>query len=995
MKKQWFIAFLLIFISLDIYSQSAKIRSLEEELDQVRDTARINVLIKLADEYTSYDLDHADSLAQEALTLSKRLDFTEGLIKSLNSLSFIKSSKGSYEEGYNLCEQAIQLSQQTGNREWIAESYHHMFLVHFKKGEYKLALPAAEKCMEIALELNSNRLLAQANDDIGIIKGINGHHTEAIEYFMKSLSLYEQLGDDAKIGIALMHLGHTFELAGSYEKALEYLKRSQVVNQRIGNKFNEAWALVNIGVTYSRMNQVDTALNYYKRSLMIAEQIKDQRLILTNLDNIGGKYSMMKDFDKANQYLQRAYKLSEESGTNSRTVYITGNLAENYFYMGQFDSARVFGEKQLILALNSGLISEQKVAYYVLAQVYDSLNDHQSAYEALQKYITVNDTIFSREKSRQIEELRESYESEQKEQEIASLEKEKNAEQFRRNTFAGVALLFLLIGGLLYNNQRIKTRKNKELLKKEKEVDVLKSKFFANITHEFRTPLTLILGPIEMMKSEAVNPKIHQHLNVMKTNASRLLDLINQLLELSKIESGSLKLKASPGNIVPVVKGIVMSFESMVLKKGIMLKVESLKEKINLYFDREKLEKVLINLISNAIKFTPNGGQIFVELSNRDEYLNILIKDTGMGIPERDLEFIFDRFYQSHNGRESTGSGIGLALAKELIELHHGSIRVKSEEGSGTEFFIRLPMRNAHLSKEEITMDEIAPLSLYPSTGLEFPESDLEEVILNGYEKIESRKPQLLLIEDNRDVRNYITEILNPYYQILQAHDGEEGISMAQENMPDMIISDVMMPGKDGYAVCASLKQDERTSHIPIILLTAKVATEDKIQGLENQADDYVTKPFIPKELLVRVQNLIESRKKLQEKFQRELILKPSEMAVNSVEEKFIAKLLNIVEEHIGDEKFGVEQLAREIGMSRSQIHRKMMALTNQAPNLFIRIFRLTRAMELLKKQAATASEIAYEVGFSSPSYFTKCFREHFGYTPSEIQGQPLNPATK
>ncbi len=987
MKERFLIAFLLLLFSLDIYSQSEKIRFLEEKLDQARDTARINVLVKLADEYAANDLEYADSLAQEAFNLSFDLEFNEGLINSMNCLSFIKSSKGSYEEGYNLCEKAIELSQQTGNRKWIAESYHHLFMVHFKKGEYKLALPAAEKCMDIAIDLKSVRLLAQANDDIGIIKGINGHHSEAIEFFMKSLNFYQQLEDHAKIGIALMHLGHTFELAGSYEKALEYLKRSQIVNQRIGNKFNEAWALVNIGVTYSRMNQVDTALNYYERSLKIAELIKDHRLILTNLDNIGGKYSMKKDFEKANRYLQRAYKLSEESGTNSRTVYITGNLAENYFYMRQFDSARVFGEKQLELALNSGLISEQKVAYYVLAQVYDSLNDHQSAYEALRKYITVNDTIFSREKSRQIEELRESYESEQKEQEIASLEKEKNAEQFRRNTFAGIALLILFIGGLLYNNQRIKTGKNKELLRKEKEVDELKSKFFANITHEFRTPLTLILGPIEMMKSKAVNPKIHHHLNVMKTNASRLLDLINQLLELSKIEAGSLKLKASRGNIVPIVKGIVMSFESMVLKNGIMLKVESLKEEINLYFDREKLEKVLINLISNAIKFTPEGGQIFVELSDRDEYLNILVKDTGKGISERDLEFIFDRFYQSQNQREFTGSGIGLALAKELVELHHGSIRVKSEEGSGTEFLIQMPMGDAHLSKEEIIIEEGSHSSLYLSNGQEFSEFGSEKVPSNRHEKTESRKSQLLLIEDNMDVRNYIIEILNLDYQILEAKDGEEGISMALENIPDMIISDVMMPGKDGYAVCTTLKQDERTSHIPIILLTAKVTSEDKIEGLQNQADDYVTKPFVPQELQVRIRNLIESRKKLQEKFQRQLILKPSEMVVNSVEEQFIQKLLKIVEDHIGDERFGVEQLAGEIGMSRSQIHRKMMALINQAPNQFIRTFRLTRAMELLKKKAATASEISYQVGFGSPSYFTKCFREQFGFTPTEIPG--------
>jgi len=972
-------------LSYTVISQIQNEERLKKKLEQAEDTARVNSLVQLAGEYANNDLDRADGLSQEALNLSEQLRYQEGLVKSYNMIAHIRSSKGDYEEGYQYVKKAIELSEKAGNQELIAQSYNYLFVVLFKKGDYKQALPAAEKSLKIAQEINSVRLMAQGNDNVGVIKGINGLHTEAIEYFMKSFRLFEELGDESQMARALLHLGHTFELAGSYEKALEYLKRALEIHQRTGNKYNEAWALVNIGVTYSRLNQVDTALAYYEKSLVLGEEIKDQRLILTNLDNIGGKYSLLKEFDKANTYLQKAFRLSEKSGVNSRTVYITGNLAENYLYKGNYDSARYFGEKQLELALNSGLISEQKVAYYVLAQVYDSLNNHKKAYEALQHYITVNDTIFSREKSRQIEELRESYESEQKEQAIANLEKEKKAEQFRRNTFAGVALLFLLIGGLLFNNQRIKARKNKELLKKEKEVDELKSKFFANITHEFRTPLTLILGPIEMMKSQAVNPKILQHLNVMKTNATRLLDLINQLLELSKIEAGSLKLKAFPGNIVPLVKGVVMSFESIAQKKGILLKVESVNDDMKVYFDREKLEKILINLISNAIKFTPEGGQVLVELTNTERYLDIKIKDSGIGIPEKDLEFIFDRFYQSDQSGGSMGTGIGLALTKELIELHHGSIVVKSEEGVGTNFYVQLPMGDAHLSEEQKIMETIPGIGAYPSKDWDPVGPDAEGNVSDVYEKDESPKPQLLLVEDNTDVRNYIIEILNPEYQIITANDGEEGIRMALDNIPDLIISDVMMPMKDGYEVCASLKQDERTSHIPIILLTAKVTAEDKIQGLENQADDYLTKPFVPKELLIRIQNLIESRKRLREKFQRELILKPSEMAVNSIDEQFITRLLKMVEEHIGDEKFGVEQLALEIGMSRSQIHRKMIALTNQAPNQFIRTFRLTRAMELLKKKAATASEIAYQVGFSSPSYFTKCFREEFGNTPSEI----------
>ena len=857
-----------------------------------------------------------------------------------------------------------------------------------KKGDYQKALEAAEKSVSIAEETNSLGLLAKGNDNIGIIKGVNGLHSEAIEYFMKSLQYYEEIGEEREIALSLLHLGHTFELAGNYEKALEYLKRSLEINKRTGNSFNIAWALVNIGVTYSRLNMIDTALNYYERSLEISEQLKDQRLILTNLDNIGGKYSLMKDFEKANHYLQKAYRLSEESGINSRTVYIIGNLAENYLYMTQYDSAKIFAEKQLELAINSGLISEQKVAYSILAQVYDSLNEHESAYRALQKYIVVNDTIFSREKSMQVEELREVYETEQKEQTIAGLEKEKDAERFRRNTFAGTALVLLVIGGLLYNNQRVKIRKNKELLQKEQEVDHLKSQFFANITHEFRTPLTLILGPIEMMKSEAINPKIHQHLDIMKMNAQRLLDLINQLLELSKLESGSLKLHAARGNIVPFIKGIIMSFESIAHTMDIELSVRSSAEQINIFYDREKLEKVMINLLSNAIKFTPEKGQIYVELGKTDTYLEILVRDTGKGIPTDELDLIFNRFYQSEKTEKTTGTGIGLALVKQLIELHYGSVNVKSEEGFGTEFSIQLPLGDDHLLETEKVNVEISDVLLDKNADIDYQLAEENKVNSESDLSEGSEKPLLLIIEDNVDVRNYIVEILESDYKLIQADDGEEGIEQAFKNIPDIIISDVMMPQKDGYQVCSKLKQDPVTNHIPVILLTAKANPEDKIQGLEYQADDYITKPFIPKELLVRVQNLIDSRKKLREKYQRELILKPGEINAVSADEKFIDRLVKATEKHIGDEKFGVEELASEAGMSRSQLHRKMMVLIGQPPNHFIRTYRLTRAMELLKKQVATASEIAYQVGFNSPSYFTKCFREAFGYPPGEVINQ-------
>jgi DNA-binding response OmpR family regulator len=409
------------------------------------------------------------------------------------------------------------------------------------------------------------------------------------------------------------------------------------------------------------------------------------------------------------------------------------------------------------------------------------------------------------------------------------------------------------------------------------------------------------------------------------------------------------------------------------------------------YFDRDKMEKVLTNLLSNAFKFTSAGGRVRVEISNsRTQMPNvaqIFVSDTGIGIHQEELPHVFDRFYQvdASQTREQEGSGIGLALTKELVELHHGTIDVRSEIGKGTKFTILLPLGNKHLSPGEIVQAPTVPdrvAILDQETILPSP-AETHEISDHA-----SREEQqlILVIEDNADVRAYICDYLVAQYRVIEANDGIEGVKKAKESIPDLIISDVMMPKMDGFEVCKQLKQDEKTSHVPVILLTAKAGQENKVEGLETGADDYLTKPFDAKELLVRIKNLIELRRKLRERFSKTQILKPGEIAVTSVDDAFLQKVMSVVEEKLGDEKFGVEQFAREVGMSRSQLHRKVTALIGQTPTDFIRYMRLHRAMDLLKKNTGTVSETAYSVGFSGVSYFSKCFQEQFNMLPSEVK---------
>ncbi|UCH98483.1 MAG: response regulator [Candidatus Aminicenantes bacterium] len=547
---------------------------------------------------------------------------------------------------------------------------------------------------------------------------------------------------------------------------------------------------------------------------------------------------------------------------------------------------------------------------------------------------------------------------------------------------------------------------------KLKEMDSVKSRFFANISHEFRTPLTLIMGPMEQMLSDSQDKKQKKRLSMMLRNSQRLLTLINQLLDLSRFDSGKMKLQAACQDIVSFLKGILSSFHLLAQQNKLDLEFQSEEEKISMYFDARKMEEVMYNLLINAFKFTPHGGKITVSVSvaqlERQEhqdhpqkgnsppgFVNISVSDTGIGIAKEQLAHIFDRFYQTKGPKQEAlkGTGIGLALIRENVVLHHGKIDVHSQEGKGTKFVIRLPMGHDHLDPNEITDSSAAPPqprkykeieTLYMITESETGEQDNEEP---GVVKTRDReKPVILVVEDHADVRKYICEPLTTDYTVIEAADGKEGIDKAKEIIPDLIVSDIMMPGVDGYELCRVLKKDIRTSHVPIILLTAKASEESIIQGLETGADDYITKPFNSKILATRIKNLIELRYQLQQKIQKQMLLQPDEIAVSSMDQEFIKELQEIIEKNLSDPQFHVEALCKKLYLNRVTLFRKVKALTGESPTEFIRSYRLKRAAQLLRDNFGNVSEVAVEVGFSNLGYFTRCFKEKFHQLPSTYQ---------
>ncbi|HEX9252662.1 MAG TPA: ATP-binding protein, partial [Ignavibacteriaceae bacterium] len=536
--------------------------------------------------------------------------------------------------------------------------------------------------------------------------------------------------------------------------------------------------------------------------------------------------------------------------------------------------------------------------------------------------------------------------------------------------------------------------------KKHRDIENVKSRFFANLSHEFRTPLMLIKGPLEQLKNGRVKGDPQNYYDIIYRNTENLHTLIDQLLELTQLEAEAIPVKAREVNLITLLRGIFFSFESIANEKNISIEFVSDDKSICAWVDRDKLEKIINNILSNAFKFTAEGGIISLAvkkiITGNEEFARIKISDTGIGIPEDKLHKIFDRFYQvdDSSGRVYGGSGIGLALVKELIDLHKWEINIESEIEKGTTFILTIPLSEYYLSDNQKIKDEIRSEDILEAVTDKSYNQDVITESNNAVkdqnisdDKLTTNNPSILVVEDSSDVQEYIYSLFQNDYKIIQAMNAEEGIIKASEQMPDLILSDVMMPGMGGLEFCKQIKTNFQTSHIPIILLTAKVSSENKIEGLETGADDYVTKPFNFKELSVRIKNLLEQRNRLKEKFGKELKINPENVTVNFVDKEFLERALKIAENNIYSSDFDSELFAKEMFVSRSQLHRKMIAITGQAPGEFIRIYRLKKAAQLLLEKKLSVTQISLEVGFNSPSHFTKAFQQYFNCLPSEFVG--------
>lgn len=517
-------------------------------------------------------------------------------------------------------------------------------------------------------------------------------------------------------------------------------------------------------------------------------------------------------------------------------------------------------------------------------------------------------------------------------------------------------LCYVLLGcGLIY----LLYRRQQEIAESRrlKEMNDLKAKLYTNITHEIRTPLTVILGLSKKLMYDG-RKAVASSSGIINRNGNHLLLLVNRILDLSKIESGKMQVNMAQKDIVSYVSYLLESFRSWAEDKDIRTHFLSSEEKIVMDFDQEIIKQIINNLMSNAIKYSPLGGDIYCHVSRQNNQLRLSIEDTGSGIDETKISYLFERFYQEEAAQNS--SGIGLAVTKELVQLIDGTISVKNNPKKGCTFTVVIPIRNqaTKIDSAKVQHNDVTPFN-------------------EALDKI-------LIIEDNVDVLNFIEGCLRGQYEIVKAINGKDGIEKAVDIIPDIIISDVMMPLMDGYEVCQRLKSDPRTNHIPIVLLTAKADDESKLAGLEHGADEYLIKPFDAKELELRIYNLLTMRKNLREQFQGSLLDNDEDL---SHQDPFVTELIKLIDNNLSDSKYGIPQICRSLGISRVHLHRKLKALTNHSTSLFIRKIRLARGHKMLQQTDKNVSEVAYDVGFNDPAYFSKVYTERYNQSPSKTKG--------
>jgi signal transduction histidine kinase/DNA-binding NarL/FixJ family response regulator len=943
------------------------------------DTTAINIYLQLAEQSINDNPNQALLFADSALATARQLQNTEYIAKTLIKLGSYHRRLSYFQKSAAFLEEAIRISPQTSA--WLGEIYLESGITFLRMSNLDSATTYITLGLEHFAKYPDPTLEALCLNMMGNIKREQNAYEAALDYYIKALRLFEQEQDLAGLTQSLSNIGNIHNLLGDTEKALDYALQSLEKAQLANAKSSIAYSNRLLGRIYRKKGKPDEALNAYKSAIEMYDQLGSKRDLCETLLSIANIYYDKGEFTGAIRRYQEAIAIAKTIPDTLSMSYCYLSGAQTLMQLKQLNRAKAYLDTAITLSERKQILVVTMDAHALLSEIYETEGSYKLSKEHLATYMTIRDSVTQMQNKKAAQEIEARYQSEKKDDAIRILNAENGlkAAQIRsKNREQTYLLIFLALtialAGIIYNRYKLKARANIKL----KELDEMKSRFFTNVSHEFRTPLSLIIGPLEKVLTQTADGPEKENFEMMYRNADRLQNLINQVLDLSKLEAGSMELQLEEGEISAVIRLISSTFSSMAQRKNLTYTQEIFQGPLNGVYDRDKLEKMLNNLLSNAFKFTPEGGVVSLKATEEDGKISIEVTDTGIGISEKELPLIFNRFYQidDSNTRSSEGSGIGLALTKELAELHRGKLSVTSREGIGSVFTLVIPIRRDAYPELPIQHGRLEK-RVFAETPLS------QSTVVNNLD--DESKPLILVAEDNEDMRSFMMSLLRETYRVVCTTNGKEALECAKSIVPDLIITDWMMPVMDGIACCEQIKITQATSHIPVLMLTARADQSSKLEGLETGADDYLIKPFNATELIIRISNLIEQRRKLREIFSRELILQPSQILLPSRDATFLTGLLALLEKKYSDPDFSVEGMSDYGNMSRMQLHRKLKALTDQSPGEFLRRFRLERAKQLLLVNGMQVSEVCFKVGFNNLSHFSKAFKDFTGTTPTEF----------
>ena len=793
----------------------------------------------------------------------------------------------------------------------------------------------------------------------GILNYRKGHLKAAIDsYIAAEKHLIKYYPETKKFRSSIVNnIAQVYKELKNYKKAKEYVNQAYDLASKTDDSTNIMAITLHKGVIETDFKNFKSAPQFLLKSYNYFNKNFNPEYFASSAFYLGIVNYEQSNYEISKKYLVEAKKLYEGNDNSG--------LAQILSYLALIDASTGKSEES-IKGINESkkLLKNEKESPVYLEilsaeeKIYAKLGRMDLAFKALKAKDSFELILRAKTNLQSLNEVEAKYETEKKEQQIKLLSAQNELAAKQKYIYIALLGLLAIIGGSLFYTYRNKIKTAQKL----NELNELKSRFFANISHEFRTPLTLIKSPVQSLQNQIKDEDQKNKLHLIDKNSNRMLELVDQLLELSKLDGGKLKLILKEGNIATFLNSLVDSFAFQAKENKLSFTSTIEKDKENHHFDKDIIEKIVTNLLSNAIKYTAENEKISFDSNIENNQLQLVVSNSGSEIKKEDLPKLFERFYQKKENQK--GVGIGLALVKELVELYKGKIETNVKNGI-LSFMVTLPLEKANENAIVVI-------------------KEIPRAIISDENNNDTELPILLIVDDNQDIRMVLKDIFKNNYQILEAEDGEQALKIAKKEIPDCIVSDVMMPNMDGFEFTKQIKNNELTSFIPVVLLTAKTSDEAHLEGLKSTADTYLTKPFNNEIVKETVNQLIAERKKLHQRYSQELVLRPVDIVINSVDEKFIEKLQVILDKELSNSEFSSEDFASAVGMSRMQLHRKLKSLLGVSSTEFLRNERLKVAAELIKKGNGNISEIAYTVGFNDLSYFSKCFKEIYQCTPSE-----------